>query len=64
MSKRVGRDRGRERSQETLSTATSIIAEVTKRARFDKSTLTTESTTTSKRQSPKALALDYILGKT
>ena len=65
MSERVGRDRGRERSQETMSTATSTMAQITKRTRFDESTLTTQSTTTiSKRQSPKALALDYILGKT
>eukprot|EP00957_Ditylum_brightwellii_P090692 6907720-Ditylum_brightwellii.AAC.1 len=64
MSKRVGRDRGRERSQETMITATSTMAQVTKRARFDESTLTTKSTTSSKWQLPKALALDYILGKT
>eukprot|EP00957_Ditylum_brightwellii_P067583 5130460-Ditylum_brightwellii.AAC.1 len=46
-----------------MSTATSTMAQVTKRTRFKESTLTTQSTTTSKRQLPKALALDYILGK-
>eukprot|EP00957_Ditylum_brightwellii_P079203 6023704-Ditylum_brightwellii.AAC.1 len=65
MSKRVGRDRGRERSQETIGTATSTMAQVTKCTQFNKSMLTThKSTTTSKRQLHKALALDYILGKT
>eukprot|EP00957_Ditylum_brightwellii_P185991 14160225-Ditylum_brightwellii.AAC.1 len=48
-----------------MSTTTSTMAQVTKRTRFDESTLTThKSTTTSKGQLPKALALDYILGKT
>eukprot|EP00957_Ditylum_brightwellii_P182285 13887225-Ditylum_brightwellii.AAC.1 len=48
-----------------MSTATGTMAQVNKRTQFDKSTLTTHKlTTTSKRQLPKALALDYILGKT
>eukprot|EP00957_Ditylum_brightwellii_P051602 3913902-Ditylum_brightwellii.AAC.1 len=64
MSKRVGRDRGRKRSQETMSTVTNTMVQVNKRTRFDKSTLTIhKSTTNSKRKLPKALALDYILGK-
>eukprot|EP00957_Ditylum_brightwellii_P167399 12744203-Ditylum_brightwellii.AAC.1 len=65
MSKRVGRERGSEISQETISTATSTMAQVTKCTWFVKSTLTTHNTTTnSKRLLPKALAIDYILGKT
>eukprot|EP00957_Ditylum_brightwellii_P134906 10285778-Ditylum_brightwellii.AAC.1 len=50
-----------------MSTATSTMAQVNKHTWFDKSTLTTHpkiTTTNSKRQSPKSLALDYILGKT
>eukprot|EP00957_Ditylum_brightwellii_P043788 3320924-Ditylum_brightwellii.AAC.1 len=48
-----------------MSTATSTMAQVTKCAQFDESILTThKSTTTGKRQLPKALALDNILGKT
>eukprot|EP00957_Ditylum_brightwellii_P156291 11895796-Ditylum_brightwellii.AAC.1 len=48
-----------------MSTATSTMAKVNKRTWFDKSILAThKSTTTSKRQLPKALVLDYILGKT
>eukprot|EP00957_Ditylum_brightwellii_P066587 5053885-Ditylum_brightwellii.AAC.1 len=48
-----------------MSTATSTMAQVNKRAWFDKSMLTThKSTSTNKRQLPKALALDNILGKT
>eukprot|EP00957_Ditylum_brightwellii_P088817 6763943-Ditylum_brightwellii.AAC.1 len=48
-----------------MNTATSTMAQVNKRTRFDKSTLTShKSTSTNKRQWPKALALDYIIGKT
>eukprot|EP00957_Ditylum_brightwellii_P183487 13976819-Ditylum_brightwellii.AAC.1 len=65
MSKRIGRDRGRERLQETMCYAICTIAQVKQCTWFNKSTLTThKSTTTSKMQSPKVLALDYILGKT
>eukprot|EP00957_Ditylum_brightwellii_P075267 5719455-Ditylum_brightwellii.AAC.1 len=48
-----------------MSTAASTMAQVNKRAWFEESTLAThKSTTTRKRQLPKALVLDYILGKT
>eukprot|EP00957_Ditylum_brightwellii_P002125 163732-Ditylum_brightwellii.AAC.1 len=48
-----------------MSTATSTMAQVNKCTQFNESTLTThKSTTNSKRQLPKALVLDYILGKT
>ena len=62
MSERVGRDRGRERLQDMMSSATSTNAQVTKRTRFNETTI--EDTFPSKRQSPKALALDFIQAKT
>eukprot|EP00957_Ditylum_brightwellii_P069709 5293908-Ditylum_brightwellii.AAC.1 len=65
MSKRVGRDGGRERSQETTSIATSTMAQVTKHTQFHSSTLTAyNKTTKSKMQLPEALAIHYILDKT
>eukprot|EP00957_Ditylum_brightwellii_P084885 6454755-Ditylum_brightwellii.AAC.1 len=50
MSERVGRDRGRERVQETMSTVTSTMAQVNKRTRFNKSTLTIHSKSTNHQQ--------------
>eukprot|EP00957_Ditylum_brightwellii_P198239 15105405-Ditylum_brightwellii.AAC.1 len=50
-----------------MSTMTSTMAQDNKRIWFDKSTLMTHpkiTTTNSKRQLPKALAINYILGKT
>eukprot|EP00957_Ditylum_brightwellii_P131234 10009014-Ditylum_brightwellii.AAC.1 len=64
MIKRVGRDRDIGRLEETMSTATSTMAQVNKCTWFDESTLTTSNTNTSKRQLPKALAVGYNLGKT
>ena len=62
MSERVGRDRGRERLQDMMSSATSTNAQVTKRTCFNEATI--EDTLPSKRQSPKALVLDFIQAKT
>eukprot|EP00957_Ditylum_brightwellii_P143844 10960514-Ditylum_brightwellii.AAC.1 len=62
MSKRVGRERGRERLQDMMSSATSTTTQVNKRTRFDESNI--DDTSSSKRQSPKVLALDYIKAKT
>eukprot|EP00957_Ditylum_brightwellii_P032940 2498085-Ditylum_brightwellii.AAC.1 len=49
-----------------MSTTTSTMAQVNKHTVYNKSALTihSKSNTNSKRQLPKALALDYILGKT
>eukprot|EP00957_Ditylum_brightwellii_P043904 3329729-Ditylum_brightwellii.AAC.2 len=48
-----------------MSTATSTMAQINKCTWFNESALTTQDTTTNtKRQLPKALIIDYILGKT
>eukprot|EP00957_Ditylum_brightwellii_P190385 14492703-Ditylum_brightwellii.AAC.1 len=62
MSERAERDRGRERMQDMMNSATNTTAQVNKRTRLIEANI--KDTSSSKRQSPKALALDFIQAKT
>eukprot|EP00957_Ditylum_brightwellii_P108707 8292081-Ditylum_brightwellii.AAC.1 len=63
MSKRVGRGRGRERAQDMMSSATSTTFQFNKCTHFNRANVE-DTSTSSKRQSPKALAINFIKAKT